>query len=69
MVGIIRIIVGLFLLVGGASLGIAWIIFCFGTVIVGIVLLIFAPQVLIAPLFFFVALGMGTINAGLEQFK
>tara|TARA_R110001592_G_scaffold363231_2_gene681933 strand:+ start:436 stop:792 length:357 start_codon:yes stop_codon:yes gene_type:complete len=52
-----RIIIGLLSLVGGVVVwGVAvaalvsWLVFCFGSVIIGILLLIFAPYVLLAPL-------------------
>ncbi len=52
-----RIIIGIISLVAGLSIwGIAitallsWLAFCFGSVIIGILLLIFAPYILLAPL-------------------
>lgn len=52
-----RTVIGLLSLVGGVVLwGVAitalmsWLAFCFGSVIIGILLLILAPHVLIAPL-------------------
>ncbi len=52
-----RTIIGLLSLAGGVVVWIlaisalmAWLAFCFGSVIIGILLLIFAPLVLLAPL-------------------
>lgn len=52
-----RALIGLLCLVGGVfiwglaiSALVAWLVFCFGSVIIGILLLIFAPYVLLAPL-------------------
>ncbi|MBV0934920.1 hypothetical protein [Marinobacterium weihaiense] len=52
-----RVLIGLLSLVGGVfiwglaiSALVSWLVFCFGSVIIGILLLIFAPYVLIAPL-------------------
>ena len=52
-----RALIGLLSLVGGVviwgfaiSALVSWLAFCFGSVIIGILLLIFAPYVLLAPL-------------------
>lgn len=52
-----RALIGLLSLVGGVviwglaiSALVSWLVFCFGSVIIGILLLIFAPYVLLAPL-------------------
>ena len=46
---IFRIIIGFGLMIGGGMAGVAWLAFCFGSVIIGILLLIFAPQILMLP--------------------
>jgi hypothetical protein len=46
---ILRIIIGFGLMICGGMAGIAWLGFCFGSVIIGILLLIFAPQILLLP--------------------
>jgi len=40
------------MLIGGGIAAVAWVVFCFGTVIVGVLLLMFAPGVLYAPFAF-----------------
>ncbi|WP_151444707.1 hypothetical protein [Halomonas lysinitropha] len=52
-----RTLIGLLSLLGGLVLWgfaisalVSWLVFCFGSVIIGILLLIFAPYVLLAPL-------------------
>ena len=52
-----RIIIGILSLIGGViiwgvaiSLLVSWLVFCFGSVIVGVLLLFFAPYILLAPL-------------------
>lgn len=52
-----RALIGLLSLLGGLviwgfaiSALVSWLVFCFGSVIIGILLLIFAPYVLLAPL-------------------
>jgi hypothetical protein len=52
-----NIIVGIFSFIAGFAIWavaitalISWLAFCFGSVIIGILLLIFAPYVLLAPL-------------------
>ena len=42
-------ILSLIILLGGLFFEIAWLGVCFGTVIIGIILLIFAPHILLAP--------------------
>ena len=46
---IFKVIIGLTLVIGGIIAEIAWLGLLFGTVIVGVVLLIFAPGVLFIP--------------------
>lgn len=46
---IFKVLIGSAIIVGAIAVEIAWLGLCFGTVIVGIVLLIFAPHILIAP--------------------
>ncbi len=46
---IVKIILGAAFIVGGIIAEVAWLGICFGTVILGVVLLIFAPTILFAP--------------------
>ncbi|MDC9728769.1 MAG: hypothetical protein PSN04_05480 [Methyloprofundus sp.] len=36
-------------MIGGGTAGIAWLAFCFGSVIIGVLLLFFAPAILLLP--------------------
>ena len=58
----IRKILGFALIALGIFLEITWLGICFGSVIIGIFLLIFAPRVLFFPFNFFLVLGLVTIN-------
>ena len=49
IVGFVQVLIGLFLWGCAISVGIAWIGFCFGTVVIGVLLLIFMPHVLLLP--------------------
>jgi hypothetical protein len=64
---ILAMLLGLAMMIGGAVLGVAWIAFCFGTVVVGIMLLIFAPQVLLAP-FLITAGGVSVFGSAYKEF-
>lgn len=50
-------------MIGGGMAGIAWLGFCFGSVIIGVLLLIFAPQILLLP-FFVAGHGISLIQNG-----
>jgi hypothetical protein len=47
--GVSLIIAGGIAFIAGVIAGVAWITFCFGSIIVGVILLFVAPPVLIAP--------------------
>jgi len=55
---IFKILIGSALIIGGVLVEITWLGICFGTVILGIVLLFFAPDILLAPFTIGVGLGM-----------
>lgn len=55
-------ILGFALIAFGIFLEILWLGVCFGSVIIGIILLIFAPRILFFPFNFFLVLGLVTIN-------
>lgn len=61
--GIFQIFLGIGIVIFSISLGIAWLGFCFGTVIIGIALLLIAPHVLLFP-FGFTMLGTMYIASG-----
>ncbi len=46
---IFRMILGAGFIIGGILLGITWLSICFGSIILGLVLLIFAPHILLIP--------------------
>jgi hypothetical protein len=56
-------IVGLALIALGIFLEITWLGICFGSVIIGILLLIFAPRILFFPFTFFLLIGLKLIYA------
>ena len=62
-----RKIFGLAFIALGIFLEITWLGFCFGSVIIGILLLIFAPRILFFPFNFFLLIGLKLIYA--EAFK
>jgi hypothetical protein len=61
--GLFQIILGAVLVVTGISLGVSWVAFCFGSVVIGILLLILAPAILVLP-FGISTLGLGYIASG-----
>ena len=50
LIGLLRLVGGVFIWGLAISALVSWLVFCFGSVIIGILLLIFAPYVLLAPL-------------------
>lgn len=65
--GIIQIACGIGLWVFGISIGIAWLTFCFGSVIIGILLLFFAPQILLLPFTFGIVPGNSLFFIGINN--
>ena len=57
-----KLIFGLAIIVFGLFLEVMWLGFCFGTVLIGILLLIFAPSILFFPFNFFLVIGLTIIN-------
>ncbi len=55
-------ILGLAIIALGVFLEVMWLGVCFGTVIIGIVLLIFAPSILFFPFNFFLVLGLAIMH-------
>ena len=47
--GAFQILGGLGLWVGSITIGVAWVTFCFGTIVIGVLLLLLAPGILLAP--------------------
>ncbi|WP_455756711.1 J domain-containing protein [Sulfurimonas sp.] len=55
-------IIGLLLIALGIFLEVMWLGFCFGSIIIGILLLIFAPSILFFPFNFFLVLGLSIMS-------
>ena len=55
-------VLGLSVIALGVFLEVMWLGVCFGTIIIGIVLLIFAPSILFFPFNFFLVLGLAIMN-------
>ena len=69
ILGWIQLFVGIMLWVLAIAAGIAWIGFCFGTIIIGILLLFFAPSILIFPTAFISVFANGFLLVGLVNIK
>lgn len=59
-----KTILGIAIIAFGVFLEVMWLGVCFGTVIIGILLLIFAPGILFFPFNFFLIIGLGVMNPG-----
>lgn len=57
-----KTILGLAIIAFGVFLEVLWLGFCFGSIIIGILLLIFAPTVLFFPFSFFLVIGLNLIS-------
>ena len=57
-----RTLLGLAFIALGIFLEVLWLGFCFGSIIIGILLLIFAPAILFFPFNFFLVIGLSIIN-------
>ena len=57
-----RKIIGIILITLGVFLEVTWLGVCFGSVIIGVLLLIFAPRILFFPFTFFFVLGLVTLS-------
>jgi len=58
----VRKILGFALIALGIFLEVMWLSVCFGSVIVGVLLLLFAPRILFFPFSFFFVLGLVTLS-------
>lgn len=61
---VLKILVGCTLIVGGIILEGLWLAFCFGTIVVGILVLLFLPHVLLAPFVLFAMPGWQLVVGG-----
>jgi len=59
---VLKKIIGLALIGVGIFLEVMWLGFCFGSIIIGILLLIFAPRILFFPFTFFLVLGLSIMD-------
>ncbi|QSZ42100.1 DnaJ domain-containing protein [Sulfurimonas aquatica] len=65
--------VGFLLIALGIFLEVMWLGFCFGSIIIGILLLVFAPRILFFPFNFFLVVGLSVMGkqafSGTRSFK
>lgn len=59
--------IGFAIIALGIFLEVLWLGVCFGTVVVGVILLIFAPRILFFPFNFFLVIGLAMITGGSFQ--
>ena len=64
--GICALIAGLALWILAVVATVSWLVFCFGSVIIGILLLIFAPYILFAPMAFISTPGTSLLMIGMD---
>ncbi len=57
-----KTVLGLLIIALGVTLEVMWLGVCFGTIIIGILLLIFAPRILFFPFNFFLLIGLGVMH-------
>ena len=67
--GVFQILGGLGLFAFSITIGVTWITFCFGTIVIGVLLLLFAPAVLLAPFTFGIASGTAMLAIGVDNFQ
>lgn len=67
--GLMLLSLGCCLIIAAICLNVMWIAFCFGTVIIGIALLLFATPVLLLPYFIVSKPGWILIERGLLVYK
>lgn len=60
---------GAAMLVGAVIVWVMWLTFCFGTVIVGLIILFMAPALLMAPLVVMGGAGLGLLSTGTLLFS
>jgi len=65
--GLVLVILGGLIVIGAAIAEVAWLGFCFGTVLVGLFLLFVMPALLIAPIVIGFGSGSAIFLAGLDK--
>ena len=66
--GVLQILGGLGLWAFGITIGVAWIAFCFGTIVIGVLLLLLAPRILLMPFSIGIVPGDAMLALGLVNF-
>jgi hypothetical protein len=69
LVAIGEIVLGFAIVVGGGVAGVAWLGFCFGTVIIGIALLFIEPMILLAPFLIGLSFGGALVASGYNAYS
>jgi|APLak6261703504_1056268.scaffolds.fasta_scaffold01284_4 hypothetical protein len=69
ILGLLQIICGIGLWMFGVTIGLSWLAFCFGSVVIGILLLFFAPYIIFLPFSFGIVPGNGMILMGITNFR
>ena len=64
--GLFLVCVALGIYAAAISIGITWVAFCFGTIFIGILLLLFAPAVLLVPPLFVFSFGNAPMLYGIK---
>ncbi len=67
LLGLLFIISGVLMMIGAFVAEIAWLGFCFGTVVIGVLMLFFAPLLLMAPFFFLFGIGTTLWASGMAM--
>ncbi len=57
LLGLLFILSGVLMMIGAFVAEAAWLTFCFGTVVIGVLMLFLAPLLLMAPFFFLFGTG------------
>ena len=65
LLGLLFVICGALIIIGAFVAEIAWLGFCFGTVVIGILMLLMAPGLLFAPFIFLFGTGAALWGSGL----
>ena len=67
LVAIGTILLGVAIILGGVTAGVAWLAFCFGNVIIGLAILFIEPMILLAPFMFCFSAGGALVIMGYES--
>jgi len=67
--GMLQMILGISIFIGGIILGCTWVGFCFGSIAIGFLLLVFAPKILFVPFTFGTIPGAAFFYVGMKNFS